>query len=84
MARSRSADTSKAKVIKQDPEIYSADSRKNARTKPAASKTRKTETNKPQNESGATAGQRKTGAEQTEAGEQMGFLRVGCFYSVVE
>lgn len=79
MARSRSADAPKAKVIKQEPGIKSADSRKNAGTKPAASKMRKTEINQPQNESGSTARRRKTGAEQTEAGEQMAFLRVECF-----
>lgn len=79
MARSRSADAPKGKVIKQEPGIRSAESRKNARAKQAASNMRKTETKQPQSESRSTARRRKSDAEQTEAGEQMGLLRVEWF-----
>lgn len=68
----------------QEPGIKAADSGKNASTKQAASKMRKTEINQPQNESGSTARGRKAGAKQTEAGEQMGFLSGMFLVSVVE
>lgn len=67
MATSRSAD-----APKQEPGIKSADG-KGSQTKQAASKIRKKEINQPQNESGSTARGRKTGAQQTEAGDRMGF-----------
>lgn len=75
MARSRSANTTKEKVIKQEPVIKSAGSGKEAHIKQAASKRRKMEINTPQNENKSAARRRKNGgAVPADAGKQMGFL----------
>lgn len=80
MARSRSANTTEEKVIKQEPVIKSAGSGKDAHIKQAASKRRKMEINTPQNEN-KTARRRKTsGAVPADAGKQMGFLNPWEFY----
>lgn len=81
MARSRSANTTKEKVIKQEPVIKSAGSGKDAHIKQAASKRRKMEINTPENESKSTARRRKNSrAVPAEAGKQMEFLNPWEFF----
>ncbi|XP_029697395.1 endonuclease 8-like 1 isoform X1 [Takifugu rubripes] len=81
VARSRSAKTTKEKVIKQEPVIKSAGSGKDAHIKQAASKRRKMEINTPQNENKSTARRRKnSSAVPADAGKRMGFLNPWEFF----
>lgn len=75
-ARSHPANTTKEKLIKQEPVIKSAGSGKDAHIKQAASKRRKVEIiNTLQNENKSTARRREnSGAVPADAGKQMGSL----------